>query len=215
MTIPRMPHKCHGTGGNSPSRSHPIWELPINELDRRDDPDFDESLTGCHLVSSCSNIYHKDQFRRLLQHNFARHYSTNKAPLSLSFEASWLVTNEGFLDVLEEWMDHILTSYTDTYFVTGLQVNFVAPKIQNTFVSVFQFQVLQWIQNPTSSQALRDFPDWKEKCAVKGQPYCSLPNPCPLTTRELPGETHRLHTCEPCPSNYPWILDPTGEGFVF
>ena len=59
----RMPHKCHGNSGNCPSRSHPIWEMPINELDRRDDPDFDENLTGCHLVSSCSNIYHKDQFR--------------------------------------------------------------------------------------------------------------------------------------------------------
>ena len=62
----RMPHKCHGNSGNCPSRSHPIWEMPINELDRRDDPDFDESLTGCHLVSSCSNIYHKDQFRYCL-----------------------------------------------------------------------------------------------------------------------------------------------------
>ena len=62
-TPSRMPHKCHGNSGNCPSRSHPIWEMPINELDRRDDPDFDESLTGCHLVSSCSNIYHKDQFR--------------------------------------------------------------------------------------------------------------------------------------------------------
>lgn len=75
----RMPHKCHGNGGNCPSRSHPtIWELPINELDRRDDPDFDENLTGCHLVSSCSNIYQKEQFRRLLQHNFDRHYNSNK-----------------------------------------------------------------------------------------------------------------------------------------
>ena len=74
-----MPHKCHGNGGNCPSRSHPaIWELPINELDRRDDPDFDEILTGCHLVSSCSNIYNKEQFRRLLQHNFDRHYNSNK-----------------------------------------------------------------------------------------------------------------------------------------
>ena len=74
-----MPHKCHGNGGNCPSRSHPtIWEMPINELDRRDDPDFDENLTGCHLVSSCSNIYHKEQFRRLLQHNFDRHYNSNK-----------------------------------------------------------------------------------------------------------------------------------------
>jgi hypothetical protein len=54
-----MPHKCHGNAQNCPSRAHPIWEMPINELDRRDDPDFDEDLTGCHLVSSCSNVYHK------------------------------------------------------------------------------------------------------------------------------------------------------------
>ena len=47
------------------------------------------------------------------------------------------------------------------------------------------------MQNPTGVQVLRDFEDWKEKCVVKGQPYCSLPNPCPLTTRELPGETFR------------------------
>ena len=61
--IRRMPHKCHGNSGNCPSRSHPVWEMPINELDRRDDPEFDEVLTGCHLVSSCSNIYYKEQFR--------------------------------------------------------------------------------------------------------------------------------------------------------
>lgn len=45
-----------------------------------------------------------------------------------------------------------------------------------------------------------------DKCDVKGQPYCSLPNACPLTTRELPGETLRLFTCMECPNNYPWIL---------
>ena len=118
-----MPHKCHGNGGNCPSRGHPVWELPINELDRRDDPDFDENLTGCHLVSSCSNIYHKDQFRRMLQHNFDRHYATNRAPLSLSFDASWLKINKGFLDVLDEWMDHVLLTFNDVYFVTEVQVN--------------------------------------------------------------------------------------------
>ena len=47
------------------------------------------------------------------------------------------------------------------------------------------------MQNPVGVQVLRDFEDWKEKCNVDGQPYCSLPNPCPLTTRELPGETFR------------------------
>lgn len=192
----RMPHKCHGNSGNCPSRSHPIWEMPINELDRRDDPDFDENLTGCHLVSSCSNIYHKDQFRQLLQHNFERHYSTNKAPLSLAFDPSWLISNKGFTEVVDEWMDFVLATYNDVYFVTDLQV-------------------IQWMQNPTGTQSLRDFQEWKEKCAVKGQPLCSLPNPCPLNTRELPGETLRLHTCVECPKNYPWIQDPTGDGFSF
>jgi hypothetical protein len=192
----RMPHKCHGNSGNCPSRSHPIWEMPINELDRRDDPDFDENLTGCHLVSSCSNIYRTDSFRQLLQHNFERHYGSNKAPLSLSFDPSWLISNKGFADVVDAWIDHVLATYNDVYFVTELQV-------------------IQWMQNPTGTQSLRDFQEWKEKCAVKGQPLCSLPNPCPLNTRELPGETLRLHTCVECPKNYPWIQDPTGDGFSF
>jgi len=192
----RMPHKCHGNGGNCPSRAHPIWELPINELDRRDDPLFDETLTGCHLVSSCSNIYQQSQFATLLRQNFDRHYTTNKAPLSLSFDPSWLISNKGFDEVLDAWMEEVLTTYNDAYFVTGLQV-------------------IEWMHNPTGTQSLRDFQEWKRKCAVKGQPLCSLPNPCPLTTRELPGETLRLHTCIECPNNYPWIQDPTGDGFNF
>jgi len=193
----RMPHKCHGNAGNCPSRSHPgIWEMPINELDRRDDPEFDEDLTGCHLVSSCSNIYHKDQFRLLLQTNFERHYSSNKAPLSLAFDPSWLISNKGFTAVVGEWMEHLLTTYTDVYFVT-------------------QLQVIQWMQNPTGSQNMREFEEWKGKCVVEGQPMCSIPNPCPLDSRELPGETNNLHTCVECPSQYPWIQDPTGDGFTF
>jgi hypothetical protein len=198
----RMPHKCHGNAQNCPSRSHPIWEMPINELDRRDDPDFDETLTGCHLVSSCSNIYRREAFRALLEHNFLRHYSTNRAPISLSFDPAWLISNKGFDDELASWMGHILTTYTDAYFVT-------------------ETQVLNWIQSPTSTQGLRDFAAWKSNqegaatCLPTGQPFCSLPNPCPLTTRELPGETLRLHTCMECPKNYPWIQDPTGNGFSF
>ena len=30
----KMPHKCHGNAQNCPSRSHPVWEMVINELDR-------------------------------------------------------------------------------------------------------------------------------------------------------------------------------------
>ena len=71
------------------------------------------------------------------------------------------------------------------------------------------------MQEPRDVNSLRDFVEWKTSCDVKGQPHCSLPNACPLTTRELPGETIRLHTCIECPNNYPWLLDPTGDGFSF
>jgi hypothetical protein len=40
------------------------------------------------------------------------------------------------------------------------------------------------MQNPTSISALRDFEEWKTSCNVQGQPLCSLPNPCPVTTRD-------------------------------
>jgi len=191
----RMPHKCHGNAGKCPSRAHPIWEMVINELDRRDDPNFDEALPGCHLVSSCSNIVDPDQFARMLKYNFDRHFSTNRAPLGLHFNAEWIKKHKGFKRELIKFIQDML-SRNDVYFVTTLQV-------------------IQWMQNPHEMTALRDFADWKEKCDVKGQPYCSLPNPCPLSTRELPGTTHRLHTCMECPNNYPWILDPTGDGFSF
>ncbi|XP_046746909.1 chitin deacetylase 1 isoform X1 [Diprion similis] len=189
----RMPHKCNGNGGNCPSRSHPVWEMVMNELDRRDDPTFDESLPGCHLVDSCSNIQSGDQFARLLRHNFNRHYNTNRAPLSLNFHASWLKSKKEYKEELIKFIDEMLAR-NDVYFVTMVQV-------------------IKWIQTPTELSNLRDFQNWKETCDEKGQPYCSLPNACPLTTRELPGETLRLITCMECPNNYPWLLDPTGDGF--
>ncbi|TRY71989.1 hypothetical protein TCAL_03956 [Tigriopus californicus] len=191
----RMPHKCHGNAQNCPSRSHPVWEMVINELDRRDDPSFDERLPGCHMVSSCSNIQSPQQFGSMLRHNFNRHFETNRAPLGLHFHASWLKQNKDFVKELIKFIDEMIDR-NDVYFVTMLQV-------------------IQWMQNPTEITALRDFSEWKEKCDVKGQPFCSLPNACPLNTRELKGETLRLHTCMECPKNYPWVLDPTGDGYSF
>ena len=116
-----MPHKCHGNGGNCPSRAHPVWELPINELDRRDDPTFDEALPGCHLVSSCSNIVDPDQFGRMLRYNFERHFGSNRAPLGFHFSASWIKSNKGFKRELEKFIAEMIDR-NDVYFVTMLQV---------------------------------------------------------------------------------------------
>lgn len=52
----RMPHRCHGNLQTCPTRSHAVWEMVMNELDRREDPTTDESIPGCAMVDSCSNI---------------------------------------------------------------------------------------------------------------------------------------------------------------
>merc|ERR1712008_281862 len=70
---------------NCPTRSHAVWEMVMNELDRREDPTVDEDLPGCAMVDSCSNILSGDQFYNFLTHNFYRHYDQNRAPLGLFF----------------------------------------------------------------------------------------------------------------------------------
>ena len=98
-------------------------QMPINESEQPGSPGIQGNHTGCGLVSSCTSIQTKEQFRNLLDHNLWRHYSTNRAPLSLSFDPSWLVANQGFTEVLEEWMASLSTRYNDeVYFVTELQV---------------------------------------------------------------------------------------------
>ncbi len=52
----RMPHNCHGNLQSCPTRSHAVWEMVMNELDRREDPNSNEYLPGCAMVDSCSNI---------------------------------------------------------------------------------------------------------------------------------------------------------------
>lgn len=187
----RVPHPCHNN--NCPTESFPLWELPINELDRRDDPNFDEQLTGCQLVSSCTNIQERSQLRTLLEHNFKRHYQSNRAPLTLAFNPSWLISNKGFTDEISDWMDRTLAANNDVYFLTGAQI-------------------LNWMTKPTANLDLKDFTEWKDKCQVGGQPACSRPNTCRTQSRELPGETNRLFTCIECPKYYPWLRDPEGDG---
>ncbi|XP_076062318.1 chitin deacetylase 1-like [Oratosquilla oratoria] len=187
----RMPHKCHGNAGNCPSRSHPVWEMVVNELDRRNDPRNDDPLSGCHFVDSCTNIRTGEQFSRFLEHNFQRHYRSNRAPLGLHFHASWLKSNRGFKKALIKFINE-KTATNDVYFVNFLQV-------------------IQWMQNPEEVSSLRDYPDWKDKCDVQGLPHCSLPNACHLRSRELGGEMLNLYTCMDCPRKYPWLLDPTGD----
>ncbi|KAF7281270.1 chitin deacetylase-like protein serp [Rhynchophorus ferrugineus] len=189
----RMPHRCHGNLQKCPTKSHAVWEMVLNELDRREDPTNDEYLPGCAMVDSCSNILTGDQFYNFLNHNFDRHYEENRAPLGLYFHAAWLKNNPEFLDAFLYWVDEILSNHNDVYFVT-------------------MTQVIQWIQNPRTVSESKNFEPWREKCVVDGPPACWVPHSCKLTSKEVPGETINLQTCVRCPNNYPWLKDPTGDG---
>jgi len=189
----KMPHRCHGNLQNCPTRSHAVWEIVMNELDRREDPTIDEDIAGCAMVDSCSNILSGDQFYNFLTHNFYRHFDQNRAPLGLYFHAAWLKNNPEFLDAFLYWVDEVLENHPETYFVT-------------------QTQVIQWIQNPVSVASAKNFAAWQEKCSPSPRTECLVPNSCKLSSDELPGESLRMYTCERCPNHYPWLNDPQGLG---
>jgi len=190
----KMPHRCHGNLQNCPTRSHAVWEIVMNELDRREDPTIDEVLPGCAMVDSCSNIKDGDQFYNFLTHNFYRHFDQNRAPLGLFFHAAWLKNNPEFLDAFLYWVDEVLENHPETYFVT-------------------QTQVIQWIQEPVKVDEAKNYAPWQEKCSPGPRTECLVPNSCKLATDELPGEALRMFTCVRCPNKYPWLNDPTGDGF--
>ena len=89
----KMPHRCHGDLQNCPTRSSGVWEMVMNELDRREDPTTDEIVSGCSMIDACSNILDGDRFCNFLNHNFYRHFKQNRAPLNLAFHATWLNNN--------------------------------------------------------------------------------------------------------------------------
>ena len=190
----RMPHKCLGTDQNCPTKNFTVWEMVMNSLDRRDDPLFTETLTGCHYVDQCANLIEASQFTAFLETNLQHHYSTNRAPLGLHFTSSYFLTRRSFLTAFTKWVADV-AQRGDFYFVNMLQA-------------------INWMEEPTDLNALNTFAGWKNKCEPKGLPYCSLPNPCETKPpKQLSNENKMyLHTCEECPRRYPWLYDPYGEG---
>ncbi|XP_063608497.1 chitin deacetylase 1-like isoform X1 [Penaeus indicus] len=191
----RMPHPCHGNLQNCPTRSFAVWEMVMNEMDRREEPTYGDGLPGCHMVDSCfATKPEPEQFYNFLQNNFNRHYQSNRAPFGLFFHSAFLKNNPDILDTFLYWLDETLKNQKDVYFVT-------------------MTQVIQWMQDPRPVGQLNNYEAWKEKCVVDGPPFCYGGNNCELDTDELPGQTLHLSTCMRCPNNYPWTRDPLGEGF--
>ncbi|KAG7174659.1 putative gastrolith protein 59-like [Homarus americanus] len=191
----RMPHACHGNLQNCPTRSFAVWEMVMNEMDRRGEFAIHGDLPGCAMVDSCfSSKPTSEEFYNFLQKNFDRHYLTNRAPFGLYFHSAFLKNNPEILDAFLIWLDDTLASNKDVYFVT-------------------MTQVIQWMQDPRPLNQLQNYEPWRDNCNPKGAPFCYGGTNCELSTDELPGQTVRLNTCMRCPNKYPWLLDPRGDGF--
>jgi len=190
------PHRCHGNFQKCPTRSHSVMEMVMNEFDPREEPGSnDEEISGCVMLDSCSGyIRTPDNLYNVLTHNLIRHYEQNRAPLGMFLHAAWLKKQPEMLDALLFWMDEVLSTYSNVYFVT-------------------MSQVLAWMQSPVDSNNAVQFPLWKQKCSMLDTPNtCAVAHNCPLSNPQLGGVRKRLQTCNECPAYYPWLNDVRGQG---
>ena len=99
------------------------------------------------MVDSCAEIRTADSLYNILTHNFIRHYEQNRAPMGLYLHAAWFVKSPEMMDAFLYWLEEVLRSYDDVYVVT-------------------MTQVLAWMQSPTPSSQVVEFPVWREKCSA-------------------------------------------------
>jgi len=192
-----IPHACHGNFQKCPTRSYGVWEMVMNEFDPREVPGQDnEQVSGCVMLDSCSEIRTPDTLYNVLTHNFIRHYEQNRAPMGLYMHAAWFNKSPEMLDALEFWIDEILSTYNNVFFVT-------------------MNDVLKFMQQPFPIRDAVKFQGWRNRCTPLDTPdTCATSNTCVLQNAELGGLKQRMQTCAPCPNSYPWINDPQGSGII-
>jgi len=190
----RMPHECYGHRQKCPTRSFAVWEMVINEMDRRSDTRSSAgNLPGCSTVDTCfSETPSKAEFKKFLDINFERHYLTNRAPMVLPLSASYIERFDSVREGLLEWIDEV-TRNGDVYFVT-------------------MTNVIQWMQDPRPVSEINNYEAWKEKCNVpKVENFCNF-NDCQLNTPGVTEGPFTMSTCMRCPNRFPWLNDFMGEG---
>ncbi|GLV35088.1 Chitin and LDLR binding deacetylase 3 [Carabus blaptoides fortunei] len=178
----KMPHTCTGNKQNCPSRSYPgIWEMVMNQLEANE--------YTCAMVDSCPPHMNGEDIYKMLNHNFKRHYLSNRAPYGLYFHTSWFKKPE-YLAAFTKFLDE-MNKLPDVWFVTN-------------------WQAIQWIRHPTPINQLNNFQPWTcKKHLDVTELACNLPNICKLQSR-IHQQERFLYTCTECPQQYPWIRNEFG-----
>jgi hypothetical protein len=129
----------------------------------------------------------------MFMENFRRHYNTNRAPLGLYFHTLWFKQAKN-RRAFRKFLDKMVKQQ-DVYIVSN-------------------WEVIQWMQNPTPASQMESFQAWN-KCEVPiplEKQACNIPRVCKLFSRELRRERY-LYTCKECPQTYPWIKNEFGLDF--
>jgi len=181
----KIPHKCIGNR-KCPSRSFPgVWELPLNQIVMEE--------FSCAMVDSCPPYFSEEELTEMFMENFRRHYNTNRAPLGLYFHTLWFKQAKN-RRAFRKFLDKMVKQQ-DVYIVSN-------------------WEVIQWMQNPTPASQMESFQAWN-KCEVPiplEKQACNIPRVCKLFSRELRRERY-LYTCKECPQTYPWIKNEFGLDF--
>jgi len=181
----KIPHRCYPPDKQAqcPARSFPgLWEIPLNQ--------FTDTIDGqCSLLGSCARAESVDDMVDSLNKNFNKHYTTNRAPYVLPMSTNWFVPEH--LMGLMKWIDEILSTHQDVFFVTGTQA-------------------IAWIQNPTPIASLGSFAPWA--CTPNASvPACEEPHGCNLDGATPAMRNGYMITCMPCPTFFPDFGIPDGE----
>lgn len=163
-----------------PTDSFPgLWEVPmIDYIDSKGEP--------CNMVDGCTPPVNETDAYDLLDKNFQRHYSSNRAPFPMFMHASWFMNYPFTLQAVKKFLLNKL-SLGDVWMV-GIR------------------QAIEWIKTPTSLDDIENFAPWK--CdSPPPPPSCNSPNVC-----SFPDNPNYLWTCtRPCPPHYPWVGNPDGN----
>ncbi|GFX44483.1 chitin-binding type-2 domain-containing protein [Trichonephila clavipes] len=177
------PHKC--ISDTCPTRSFPgIWEFPLNTYSTDD-----ETGGTCVFLDQCVFPEDPEVVYDFLVYNFYRHYATNRAPFVMNFHVNW-VTDDTKVAALDVFIDHILETFPDVWFVT-------------------MQQAMQWMRSPMTSDLAKSFEGWK--CPRTRSPGCNIPRTCRVQLEEgSRKETRYLQACGKCPERYPWLHNIRG-----
>uniref|UniRef100_A0AC35TSL0 EGF-like domain-containing protein n=1 Tax=Rhabditophanes sp. KR3021 TaxID=114890 RepID=A0AC35TSL0_9BILA len=183
----KTPWPC--IGQSCPNTSHEVWEFPLDMIVGSDGrPNV--------LIRQAVTRYDSPQkVADMIMANFNRSAVNNRAPFILNIDADFLnqIPYEGGSKAIDLFIEKVL-------------------ELNEVFLVTME-QALNWIQQPTPLNKLRNFRGWQCQFGGNGGGLpCENPSTCTYSGDNRIKAPHSFRVCGTCPRIYPWIDDPTGKG---